>query len=237
MKITSLNNEFVKHLAKLKQKKYRDETQQVLLEGDHLYREILAAQYPHQTIGVDANCDIVITETIAKKISSTTSGSTFFTLITKQDVALAFDQSRYLLVDDVQDPGNLGTMIRTAYSFGFDGVILSTHSVDEFNEKCIRATQGALFHIPVIRMDLEAAIKRLKAACVSVYATYLHEDTIALESIKQETRLAIVMGNEGNGVSNAVLNASNGSIKIETSRFESLNVAIATAIVCYTLRK
>lgn len=237
MRLTSLNNEFVKHLAKLKQKKYRDETGQVLLEGDHLYREILAANYPHQTIGVDQGCDIVITEAIAKKISSTTSGSTFFTLISKQDTPFDNNQSRYLLVDDVQDPGNLGTMIRTAYSFGFDGVILSQHSVDEYNEKCIRATQGALFHIPCIRMDLVEAIQTLQQNSITVFATYLHDDTIALETLNRESRLGIVMGNEGSGVSPHVLAACNGSVKIETSRFESLNVAIATAIVCYTLRQ
>lgn len=237
MKITSLQNDFVKHLVKLQQKKYRDESEQLLLEGEHLRQEIVNAGLSFQTIGIDETNDIIITPQIAQKISQTKSGSTLFTLINKPTYLLGDDGGRFLLVDGVQDPGNLGTMIRTAYSFGFDAVIISPNSVDEYNDKCIRSTQGAIFHIPCIRMDLLEAIHHLKDRGVRVYATHLSNESTALIDLKLDGPLAIVMGHEGKGVSDEVVNLSDGSLKIETSRFESLNVAIATGIICYYLRK
>ena len=237
MKITSLQNDFVKHLVKLQQKKHRDASNQILLEGEHLHQEILNAGISHQTIGTDPSNDIEITSQIAKKISTTQSGSKLFTLIDKPKHHHDFNGNRYLIVDGVQDPGNLGTMIRTAYSFGFDAVLLSQDSVDEFNDKCIRSTQGAVFHIPCIRGDLIEFINKLRNSNVKVYATHLSDDTIGLEMIDRNEKLAVVMGHEGQGVSETVIKYSDQSVKIETSRFESLNVAVATAIVCYQFRK
>lgn len=237
MKITSVQNDFVKHLVKLQLKKYRDQTNQVILEGLHLRQEVVDAGISFQSIGTDENNDIVITEQIAQKISTTLSGSTIFTLIEKPEYQLKLDGTRYLLVDGVQDPGNLGTMIRTAYSFGFDAVVLSKTSVDEYNDKCIRSTQGAIFHIPCLRMNLEEAILKLQDAGVKVYATHLSDDTLQLTEIKEIPNIAVVMGHEGQGVSKEIIELSNNTVKIETSRFESLNVAIATAIICYSLKK
>lgn len=237
MKITSLQNDFVKHLVKLQQKKYRDQSNQVLLEGTHLRQEVIDAGIPFQTLGLGQENDFVITEQIAQKISTTQSGSEVFTLIDKPKYSLEFSGSRYLLVDGVQDPGNLGTMIRTAYSFGFDGVMISNTSVDEFNDKCIRSTQGALFHIPCIRGNLAELILSFKENGVKVYATYLSDNTLELSKINKEDRVAVVMGHEGQGVSAEILSLSDNTVKIETTNFESLNVAIATAIVCYELKQ
>lgn len=237
MKITSLQNDFVKHLVKLQQKKYRDQSNQVLLEGLHLRQEVIDAGITFQSLGLADENDIVITEQIAQKISTTQSGSEVFTLIDKPQYSLDLTGSRYLLVDGVQDPGNLGTMIRTAYSFGFDAVIISNTSVDEYNDKCVRSTQGALFHIPCIRGDLSEIILSLKMNGIKTYATHLCDDTLALSQINKDERMAVVMGHEGQGVSSVVISLCDNTVKIETSNFESLNVAIATAIVCYELKK
>lgn len=236
MKITSTNNELIKKITKLSQKKYRDEMKQILLEGEHLLQEVINAQLNHTTIGVNENYDIQISDAVAKKISQTKSGSSVFTLIDRPEYSLNYDGDRYLLVDGVQDPGNLGTMIRTAYSFGFDAVVLSPNCVDEYNDKCIRATQGAILHIPCIRMNLVECLTTMKLHNIKSYATHLSHKSVPLDKVESR-RVAIIMGHEGQGVSEEVVQASDSCVKIETSNFESLNVAIATAIICYTLRK
>lgn len=235
MKITSVNNDFVKKLVKLSKKKYRDEASQLLVEGEHLYEEVLKAGLKHQTIGLDSTYDIEINEAIAEKISQTKSGSSNFTLVTKPEYQLDVSGGRYLLCDGIQDPGNLGTIIRTAHSFGFDAIIVSDDTVDEYNDKVIRSTQGSIFHIPVIRMNLIEAIASLSENGVATYATYLGDDTIGLSDIQDE-RLAFVLGSEGSGIKESTKNACKQSVKIETSNFESLNVAIAAAIISYTFR-
>lgn len=234
MKITSLKNDQVKEWLKLSQKKYRDSSGKLLLEGEHLLQEARNAGCTMQSIGVDSSFDIEITEHIAEKISTTRSGSSVFALVEKP-VFHYQKGKRFFICDGVQDPGNLGTIIRTAYSFGFDAVIVSTDSVDEFNDKTIRASQGAIFHFPVIRMEIKDAIQLLKKDGVTVYATYLGDNTLPLSEIKDE-KIAIILGSEGQGVSEESLKLCDQSVKIETHQFESLNVAMAAAIIAYTLR-
>lgn len=235
MRITSLQNDTIKMLVKLGSKKNRDASGMFLVEGEHLLQEAKASGLLEKSIGIGTDYDLEITEHIAEKLSTTKSGSTVFGLVRKPDYKHV-KGSRYLLCDGIQDPGNLGTMIRTAHSFGFDALYLSESCVDEYNDKVIRATQGALFHMPVLRGNLVDMIQGLQSDGVSVYSTYLGNDTVGLASL-DAPKLAIVMGSEGNGVSDSVVQASNGTVKIETSQFESLNVAIATGIVCYALRK
>lgn len=236
MKITSVNNDFVKKLVKLSKKKYRDEYSQILLEGEHLYEEVLSAGLDYQTIGINDSCDVEITPAIAEKISQTKSGSNIFTLITKPEYQLDVTGSRYLLCDGIQDPGNLGTIIRTAHSFGFDAIVVSEDTVDEYNDKVIRSTQGSIFHIPVIRMNIVEALESLSNNGITTYATYLDDDSLPLSKV-DELRLAFVLGNEGSGIKEETKDACDKSLKIETSNFESLNVAIAAAIISYTFRK
>lgn len=235
MIITSLQNDFIKHCVKLNKKKYRDEYNEVLIEGEHLIQEAETAGIVKKTVGLSENNDIQITEHIAHKLSNTVSGSSQFAVISKPHYELKKSE-RYLICDGIQDPGNLGTIIRTAHSFGFDAVIVSETCVDEFNHKVIRSTQGSIFHIPVIRMSLAMAITQIKSWEVPVFASYLGENTHNLQDI-QTHPIAVVMGSEGSGVSDSIVDLCDGTVKIETSQFESLNVAIATAIICYTLRK
>ncbi|HZJ87337.1 MAG TPA: TrmH family RNA methyltransferase, partial [Erysipelothrix sp.] len=153
MKITSVQNQTIKDLVKLQHKKHRDEKNQLLIEGDHLIEEATRANLLIETYGLE-NEDVIISDNVAKKLSQTKSGSKRFALIHKPKQTLV-EGARFLVLDKVQDPGNVGTCIRSAYSFGYDGVILSFDSADEFNDKSIRASQGAIFHIPTIRMDLK----------------------------------------------------------------------------------
>ena len=235
VKITSLQNALIKDLVKLKTKKYRDVSGTFLVEGSHLLQELKNSKLKFQTLGLDESFDIEITPEIANRLSETKSGSTVFAEVKIPAVTIPLG-SRYLLCDGVQDPGNLGTMIRTAYSFGFDAVIISDDSVDLYNDKVVRSTQGALFHIPCIKMNLEIAIETLLDMDVALFATALSDTSLPLSSVHGD-RLGFIMGSEGAGVSEEILSLVEDHIIIETSRFESLNVAIATAIICYQFKQ
>ena len=143
---------------------------------------------------------------------------------------------RIIVLDDVQDPGNVGTIIRTALSFGYDAVLLSAHSCDIYNEKVIRSTQGALFHIPVIRGDVHEMLIKLKQSKIKILATSLRDAT-ALRKIRIPEAFALVFGNEGKGVSEEVLQLADTHVYIEMHTFESLNVAVAAGICMYAFKK
>lgn len=235
MKITSVQNELIKGLAKLHQKKHRDITNEVLIEGEHLVDEALKSNLVIKTLGINEG-DILISERVAKKLSQTQSGSDIFAHIRKPKYEFV-EGNRYLICDGVQDPGNLGTMIRTAYSFGFDMIIVSLDSVDPYNDKVIRSTQGSIFHIPVVQMELAQAYKILKALDVVLYATHVSDASTTLSDVNVENRIAIVVGSEGSGVSDLTLKEANHTLFIETSHFESLNVSVAAGIILHAIRK
>ena len=235
MKITSTQNEFIKHLVKLNQKKVRDSHNEVLIEGEHLIEEAKAANLIKKTLGFE-NADIIIDEKVAKKLSSTHSGSNQFALIKKPTYEFVWG-TRILICDGVQDPGNVGTMIRSAHSFGFDMVILSPDCADAYNDKTIRATQGAIFSIPVLTMDLKEAYETLKKWQIKIYASDVNETSTTLSDVNKNEPCAIVMGSEGSGVSQMTKTWADDTLFIETNHFESLNVAVASGIILYVLRK
>lgn len=235
MKITSTQNEFIKHLVKLNQKKVRDSHNELLIEGEHLIEEAKAANLIKKTLGFE-NADIIIDEKVAKKLSSTHSGSNQFALIKKPTYEFVWG-TRILICDGVQDPGNVGTMIRSAHSFGFDMVILSPDCADAYNDKTIRATQGAIFSIPVLTMDLKEAYETLKKWQIRIYASDVNETSTTLSDVNKNEPCAIVMGSEGSGVSQMTKTWADDTLFIETNHFESLNVAVASGIILYVLRK
>ena len=140
----------------------------------------------------------------------------------------------YLLCDKLQDPGNLGTIIRTAHAAGVDGIILTKGTVDIYNEKTIRASMGSLFHIPVIYDDKDNTI--VKGLCnkgFSLLSTSLEGDKDFFEE-DLSGKLIISVGNEGNGVSKEIYELSDKKVKIPMpGGAESLNVAIAASIILY----
>lgn len=235
MKITSVQNQMIKDLVKLKDKKVRDKTDSLLVEGDHLIEEARNANLIIKTLGNDQD-DIEISEHVSLKLSKTKSGSSRFAHIHKPKYELS-KGSRFLVLDGVQDPGNVGTCIRSAYSFGFDGVVLSLDCADEYNDKTIRASQGAIFHMPCIRMDLSDAFDFFNTHHMKIYATHVDDKSKVLSDVNPDEHFAVVMGSEGQGVSQMTLNRKDETLHIETSHFESLNVAVACGIICYKLRK
>jgi rRNA methylases len=235
--ITSLNNETIKELMKLKQKKYRDERQLFLIEGYHLVEEArkhkclkmivttLQEQFDEETLYVSSN--------VMNKLSFTKTPQPIMGVCQKQNHnAIVKEGKRYLLLDRVQDPGNVGTMIRTALAFGYDQIIMSLDCVDLYNDKVIRSTQGALFQMNICMMDLSLAIEKLHLQDVKVYGTALYKAKDINVFEKQE-KMAFIAGNEGQGIDKDILEQCDECIYIPIQSIESLNVAIASSIVMY----
>ena len=144
---------------------------------------------------------------------------------------------RYLLLDGVQDPGNVGTIWRTADAFGTDGLLLCEGCADPWNPKTVRATMGAVFRLPVYECALETAAERLAAAGLPLYAAALRDDTADVRELDLG-RCAVAIGSEGRGVSQRTLELCERTVKIPmSSRCESLNAAVAAAVVLWEMAR
>ena len=243
--IKSLSNEHIKSIAKLNNKKFSKESNVFVVEGKHLvdeaYKrglltEVLSTEETKYT-GVK---QILVTEEIIKKISDTINPQGIIGLVMKRSEIKIDDVSNYksiIILDGVSDPGNVGTIIRTASGFDIDLIVLGTNCVDIFNPKVIRATQGAIFDSNILITDLVGFVQKIKEKGFKIYSTALQNsvdlNTIGCDDMK---KCAFIMGNEANGVSNQLINISDKSVKIDISnKIESLNVSIAAAIVMFYL--
>ncbi len=242
MRIDSLTNAQVKRWVTLHSVKGRDEHGVFLVEGEHLIEEavktgwakklLIREGYDNPYLSLDA---VHLSTPVFKKVSQVESlGWIMAECALPKSTAIR--GTRFLVADRIQDPGNLGTILRIAVAFGFDQVICSSDCVDLTNDKVIRSTQGAIFHLPVVRGPLEGLLETLKAQGITLYATAASGE-LALSQVPPHDRVALILGNEGAGVSHSVLNQADHRLKIEMSAFESLNVAIAAGIVAYHFRK
>lgn len=238
MEITSLTNQKVKQWVKYKERKYREKEQYFLIEGEHLIQEankagLIDCLIVEQGIKplLSGYSTYEVTQDILKKLSEQVSGCTHMAVCHYPSIE-DIQGDKFILLDDVQDPGNVGTIIRTAYSFGYDAVYVSPKCADVYNEKVIRSTQGAVFHLPVIRMDMLTCIQNLKENNVNILATSLR-DASPLSSVQKQKKCALIFGNEGAGVSEEILNIADKKVFIEMNTFESLNVAVAAGICMY----
>ena len=164
-------------------------------------------------------------------------GALFLCRMPEQEVPDKLDGQRYLVLDGVQDPGNVGTIWRTADALGADGLLLVDGCADPWNHKTVRATMGACFRLPVYeikRQDLPALLER---SGLPLYATALREDTIDLRDANL-SRCAVVIGSEGRGVSEEILSMSEKTLKIPMrDRCESLNAAAAATVVLWEMAR
>ena len=144
--------------------------------------------------------------------------------------------NRILILDNIQDPGNLGTIIRSSVAFNVDTIILSNDSVDLYNTKVLRATEGMIFNINIIRRDLNEILPTLKNK-YTIYTTNVVNGT-KLDSIKVNKPFALIMGSEGNGVKESIAAYADDSVYIDMNeKCESLNVGVATSIILYEFNK
>lgn len=237
MVITSLENNQVKLWTKLQMKKYRDLYHFFLVEEKHLIQEAIKANVLETLIireGVKNEFikePILVSEAVMKKISTHVSLNDYVGIcrIKEKDIN-SFNS--LIVLENIQDPGNMGTIIRTAYCLGYDGLLISNDCVDIYNEKVIASSQGAIFRLPIIRKDIKEIYQVLKNNNVKLYATSL-QDAQELSTIVPSNKYALVMGNEGNGLSKYCKDNADLKIKIEMSNFDSLNVAVATGICAY----
>ncbi len=237
-KIESKNNQKIKYLRSLCQKKYRQIYSQFLIEGDHLIKESYQANALVELYMVDDDYypdfninKHIINEQIATSLKTTASGSKVFGLCNFLQFSVSV-ANKVLIMDRINDPGNIGTIIRSAYSFGFDLILLTDNSVDIYNDKVIRASQGAIFHIPFKYMSAKDIIESLDLDLIVSDVS----EGIDLNKVNYE-RLALVVGNEGAGVSQIFRAKAKALVRIETCAFESLNVGVASAIMMYHFRK
>lgn len=247
-RIQSDQNTTYKEWKKLLQRKWRDKFKQFLIEGPHLLEEALKTDQVMAVIveeGTTPPYDetrdrpplFELSNDLFSELSGTETPQGIMAVIQLKKVELDWTNGRFLLVDAVQDPGNLGTMIRTADAAGFNRVVLGKGTVDPYNSKTLRSAQGSHFHVTLIQEDLESVLSKLKAHNIPVLGTSLDGRSIAeFESPKAE-HVALIMGNEGSGVSESILAQADSQVKIPMfGDAESLNVAVAAGVLMYWLR-
>ncbi len=242
MLYSSVNNEKIKNIKKLNTKKYRDETNLYLVEGEHLIKEAYENNVLEELILLEntkLNIDVktsYVTKNVLKFISNLDTPNGIIGICKKKENTL--QGNKIVILEDVQDPGNLGTIIRSSVAFNVDTLVLSNNTVDLYNPKVIRATQGMIFKLNIIiENNLEELIKNLKQNNYTIYTTNVKNGN-SLKTIEKKDKLAIIMGNEGSGVSDKLNSLADKYLYIDMNKnCESLNVAVATSIILYELDK
>ncbi|MED3562587.1 RNA methyltransferase [Bacillus xiapuensis] len=248
--IQSVQNPQVKQWKKLQTKKERDKTGLFIVEGFHLVEEALKQKDQVLEIIISDQTELPprwdtgelsitqVPEEISNTLSDTEAPQGIYAVCRQEGTEASLSNAKtFLFIDAVQDPGNLGTMIRTADAAGIEAVIVGRGSVDIFNAKVLRSAQGSHFHLPIIRGDLNDWIKNLKEKNIPVYGTALENASVYKETQPSET-FALIVGNEGAGVSKEILTNTTANLYIPIyGKSESLNVAVATGILLYYLKK
>lgn len=256
--ITSKDNELIKMTAKLlSSSKYRHETGLFAAEGVRLcmdaarsrmtivrflYTETAMKKYPQEfaVLSGSAQQSIAVSEGVFKRLSDTAAPQGFLCVVAgldKNDISYTINkQGRYAALENIQDPSNLGTILRTAEALGADGVILSADCCDVWSPKVVRGSMGAVFRLPVwTAEDFTAYIRELTRSGVPTFASTPHEAE-NLEYVDFSQGGVMLIGNEGNGLRDETIRACRTRVRIEMKgRAESLNAAAAAAILLYRL--
>ena len=240
MLYSSVNNSKIKELAKLKTKKNRDKTRIFLVEGAHLVKEAYDSGYLKELLlleNINFKLDIetnYITENVLKYLSSVETPTGIIGICEFKKMSLK--GTRLLVLDSIQDPGNLGTIIRSSVAFDIDTIIINDKCADIYSDKVIRSSQGMIFKTNIVKRDLYDFLKEIKGK-IPIYGTKVTggKDLKTLEKISD---FAIIMGNEGNGVDSKLLDLCDEYLYIPMdNKCESLNVGVATSIILYELTK
>lgn len=252
-KISSKDNEFIKHVKKLKDKKYRDLSNEYIIEGIKLVGEAIQEEVKIKQIIICEECEkaeniskelmyeiakeecIYVTEKVFKYISEVSTPQGILAIIEKNNNEKEIDYSQDIIValDDVQDPGNLGTILRTVDSIGLNQILVSKGTADAYNPKVVRSTMGAIFRVKIIECeDLEKTLKEVKKHKFKVVVSSLQTDN-SIYDIDYKKKV-IIIGNEANGVEQHIQKMADEKIKIPMlGKTESLNASVATGIILY----
>lgn len=244
-KIRSAQNEYIKKMAKLKEKKHREEQGLFIAEGEHLVEMALLSDFLIETLIMSDDyyeknkdkflCDIVVVpKELLAKISDAKTPQGVVAVIRMPEVKNEDLCGKFIYCDNLQDPGNVGTIIRTADAFSFSGVILSHNSADVFSSKVIRSSQGSLFNIKVITGKSISYLKDAKENGIFVTSTALYGECVDISNMKKCDNQIFIIGNEGSGVSEEILKISDEIAYIPmTGKAESLNAGVAASILMY----
>ena len=240
MLITSVHNDHIKELVRLKEKKYRDEAGMFLVETKHLVLEAYKAGLIKELI-LEANeifpLDVpvtYVTNEILKKLSSMESPSKVMAVVYKRKEEETVGE-KVLLLDRIQDPGNLGTIIRSAVAFHIDTIVCSPDTVDFYNPKVVRASQGMMFHVPIMVRKPEKLIQELKDQDYKIVGTKVTNGHDVREA-SIYSHFVLVIGNEGQGISQNIDELCDEYLYIRMSeKCESLNASVATSILLYEI--
>lgn len=244
MVITSLENEKIKNICKLQKKKYRDLTNLYLIEGEHLVIEASKANVIETLILLDGeeydlDCEkINVSYDILKKISNMDTPPKIMAVCRKKKDNQIIGK-KILFLDEVQDPGNLGTIIRSGVAFNVDTIILSDKCVDLYNSKVLRATQGLFNHINIINKNIDEILDYMRDNNIPIYGTSVVNGVEASTLNEFEKKsYCLIMGNEGNGVNTQILAICDKNLYIKMNeKAESLNVGIACSILLYEMER
>lgn len=233
--VNSLNNERIKEYAKLHSKKYRDEKNMFIVEGEHLVEEAIKYAEVVEIFSLDERDKITrVSEAVMAKLSELKTVPTVLAVLRKIDKKEV--RGNLLILDNIQDPGNLGTIIRSAVAFNVDTIVLSEDSVDEYNSKVLRASEGMVFHINIVRCNIEDLLRKIKDKYL-IMTTDVNNG-VNITDIEVSDNYALIMGNEGNGVREELNDLADKKVYIDmNSKCESLNVGVATSILLYELAK
>ena len=257
-KISSKDNEFIKHIKKLKDKKQRDLSKEYLIEGIKLIEEAIKENAKIKQIIICEDCEktesipkelmyeiakrecIYVTNKVFENITGVTNPQGILAVIEKKDMEgkrpseiIDYSQDIIVALDDIQDPGNLGTILRTADSVGLKQILVSKWTADAYNPKVVRSTMGAIFRVEIIECeDLEKTLKEIKKHKYKIMVSSLQTEN-SIYDVNYHKKV-IVIGNEANGVENKIQEIADEKVKIPMlGKTESLNASVATGIILY----
>ena len=247
-KITSPTNQTIVEFSKLSTSKVRYLTGLFSVEGEKSLKDILDSDVEIINIFVSEDYDkiedlpqeklVLASEAVMKKLSSSDTPPKVITVAVQKTLDLfdLKDSNRLLLLDNISDPGNLGTIIRLAVAFGYEGILLYGNCVDPYNAKVIRSAAGNFFKMPIAIVPNDFILKEFRD--YEFVMTDLHDvNAYSPEEVPWNDRYILVLGSEANGISQEILNIPHYNTRIYTTDVESLNVATAAAIIMYEFSK
>lgn len=237
--IESVNNEKIVYFKKLRDSKFIKEENKFIVEGEHLVEEAYKSNNLLEVITCEENTKYNVKTTLVskrclEKISLLKSTPSIMGVV-KLNFGSEIKGEKIVLLDDVGDPGNVGTIIRSALAFNVSTIVLSPGSVSVFNDKLIRSTEGTIFNMNIVTLDLKDAINLIKSKGIKIYYADMFGN-INLDEANINS-YALVLGSEGKGISDYIKEICDDSINIPmNNKCESLNVAVTGGIIMYKFR-
>lgn len=238
----------LKYYCSLKNKKFRDEESKFLVEGLHLVEECLKSNFKVECIIAEQEKEnelqipsgitkLLASDSDLKKLSETKTPQGIFAVVHKKKFPSSINSHLIVCLDRINDPGNLGTIIRACHWYGVDALLISAGSVDVYNQKVIRASQGSIFHVKFFEdVHLKSKLKELKDSGYEILLTMPDSDS-SQQNISPDKKIVVVFGNEANGISTDLVKEPYQKISIERfSNCESINAAMSCAIILDRLK-